>query len=128
MASVTIPAVGEFVDFEEVLTDELNVKKVIIGGELAIDTELTPELVREGLSREIIRYVQAARKNAGLNVDDRISLSFSADGALAEAIDAYKETIAAETLATSLSNDETYEHQETVTIDGDSLSLSLQKA
>ncbi len=128
LASVTIPAVGEFVDFEEVLTDELNVKKVIIGGELAIDTELTPELVREGLSREIIRYVQAARKNAGLNVDDRISLSFSADGALAEAIDAYKETIAAETLATSLSNDETYEHQETVTIDGDSLSLSLQKA
>ncbi len=128
LTSVTIPTAGEFVNFEEVLTDELNVKQVIVGGELAIDTELTPTLVQEGLSREIIRHVQAARKNAGLNVDDRIELSFSASGALAEAIDTFKDSIAVETLATSVSSDKAFSHHETVTIDGESLNLTLQKS
>jgi len=128
LASVTIPTAGEFVNFDDVLLDELNVKQVIVGGELAIDTELTPELLREGVSREIVRYVQAARKNAGLNVDDRILLSLTAEGAIAAAIYEYSDVIAVETLATQMAHNETYTHHEKVTIDGTELAISLQKA
>lgn len=126
LASVTVPSKGEFVDFDEILTEELNVKAVRIGEELAIDTDLTPELIREGISREVIRYVQAARKNAGLNVDDRIILSLHAEGDNALAIDEYANTIAAETLAVELVP--TLEgHSEQVTIDGTQLSITLKK-
>ena len=128
LASVTIPTHGEFVNFEDVLTEELNVKSVIIGGELALDLEITPELKREGYAREIIRYVQAARKNAGLNVDDHIDLSLLTNEAdLTQTIEEFGKGIAAETLAAEITSSE-YAHAETITIEGLSLTLSLQKA
>jgi isoleucyl-tRNA synthetase len=127
LASITVPTLGQFVNFEEVLTDELNVKKVIQGDELALDLEITPELKREGYAREIIRYVQAARKNADLNVDDRIDLSLTTeDEELAQTIAEFDSVIAAETLAGAISTDE-YAHSETLTIEGKTLQLSLQK-
>ncbi|HJM04332.1 MAG TPA: isoleucine--tRNA ligase [Candidatus Saccharimonadaceae bacterium] len=129
LASVTVPSLGEFVKFEDVLIDELNVKKVLVGDELAIDTELTPELKREGYAREVVRFVQAARKNAGLNVDDRISLSLeTTDSELQEAIAEHKELIAAETLAVTITTDGQYENESTATVDGADLLVRLQKA
>lgn len=99
LASVSVPTRGEFVNFEDILTDELNVKEVL-DGELAIDTEITPELRREGLSREIIRHIQAARKAAGLNVDDRIELALStADSEIEAALTTFVKEIAHEVLA-----------------------------
>ncbi|MDB5159892.1 MAG: ileS [Candidatus Saccharibacteria bacterium] len=127
LASVTIPTRGEFVNFEDVLTEELNVKSVIVGGELALDLEITPELKREGYAREIIRYVQAARKNAGLNVDDHIDLAILAtDEDLQRTIDEFGKVIATETLAAEITGNE-YAHAESITIEGLSLELSLQK-
>lgn len=129
LASMTIPTLGEFVDFKDILTEELNVKEVKVGEELAIDTDITPELKREGQAREVIRFVQAARKNAGLNVDDRILLSLSTnEEQLAVALEEHKDTIATETLAETLDSEGTYEHQETVKVEGVELTLSLQKA
>lgn len=129
LASVTVPSLGEFVKFEDVLIDELNVKKVLVGDALAIDTELTPELKREGYAREVVRFVQAARKNAGLNVDDRISLSLeTTDGELQEAIAEHQELIAAETLAVTITTDGQYENESTATVDGAGLVVRLQKA
>ncbi len=126
---MTVPSLGEFVKFEDVLIDELNVKKVLVGDELAIDTELTPELKREGYAREVVRFVQAARKNAGLNVDDRISLSLeTTDSELQEAIAEHKELIAAETLAVTITTDGQYENESTATVDGADLLVRLQKA
>ena len=58
---------------EEIIREEVNVKKVEHGEILALDKTLTEELKREGFVRELIRAVQATRKKAGLNVDDRIS-------------------------------------------------------
>ena len=103
LASVTVPTIGEFVNFEDILTEELNVKKVIQGDELALDFKLTPELKREGLMREIVRHVQSARKNAGLNVDDRIILALmvlpdSNADELEKTIEEYSRIIADETL------------------------------
>jgi isoleucyl-tRNA synthetase len=69
---------------------------------VALDTELTPELIEEGWVRDFVRGVQDARKTAGLQIDDRINLSYSADEGLADAITRNLEYIKSETLATSV--------------------------
>jgi isoleucyl-tRNA synthetase len=69
---------------------------------VALELDITPELRREGLAREIVRVVQDARKAARLDVSDRIVLGLQADGAVREAADAFGDVIAAETLATEL--------------------------
>jgi isoleucyl-tRNA synthetase len=128
LASVTVPSLGEFVDFESILTDELNVKEVKVGKEVAIDEKVTPELKREGMMREVIRHVQAARKNAGLNVDDRIALRLDTDAAeLKKAIDEHKQAIADETLTKEWSNDVTANASE-ANVDDGVLTIYLEKA
>ena len=69
---------------------------------VALELEITPELRLEGLAREIVRVVQDARKAAGLDVSDRIVLGLEAGGDLSEALDAFADVIASETLATEL--------------------------
>ncbi|OYN92675.1 isoleucine--tRNA ligase [Parenemella sanctibonifatiensis] len=72
------------------------------GETVALDLELTPELVRAGLAREVVRLVQETRKNSGFEVSDRISLTWFADGDLAEAVREHADLIADEVLATSM--------------------------
>jgi isoleucyl-tRNA synthetase len=73
------------------------------GETLALDLELTPELRRAGLAREVVRLVQDARKATGLEVTDRIELWWQATGPeLAEAVAAHEEEIAREVLATAV--------------------------
>lgn len=129
LASVTVPSLGEFVNFEEVLKDELNVKAVAVGDDIALDLTVSPELRREGVMREVIRHVQAARKNAGLSVDDRIHLVLSSsDEELQQAIIEHKSTIMAETLALELADRGEPAYTATVQIDGSSLTVGLEKA
>lgn len=128
LASVTVPSLGEFVNFEDILTEELNVKEVKQGNELVLDMTITPELKREGLMREVVRHVQNARKNAGLNVDDRIVLSLvTTDDGLQKAITEYRETIANETLAEEV-GEGSYAYEADMKVDGAPLKISLQKA
>ena len=68
---------------------------------VALDLTLTPELVRAGLAREVVRLVQDLRKSSGLEVSDRISLGWSAEGELAAALEEHAELVAAEVLATA---------------------------
>jgi isoleucyl-tRNA synthetase len=75
---------------------------LLSGGFVVLDTAVTPELAAEGLARDIVRAVQQARKDAGLEVTDRIRLSLSGDEDAVAAFKAHRELIAAETLATSL--------------------------
>ena len=127
LASVTVPNLGKTIEFTPILLDELNVKEVQQGKEVAIDESLTPELKREGLMREVIRHIQAARKNAGLNVDDRISFSLSTDNSeLDAAITEHLETITAETLGTNMINGD-LQHTTEVKVEGASLTISLAK-
>jgi isoleucyl-tRNA synthetase len=129
LASVTVPSLGEFVNFEDILRDELNVKEVKVGKELALDIELTPELKREGHMREVVRFVQNARKTAGLNVDDRISLVLTTDDAeLKRAINEYLDVIKAETLATELQDSGEKSYQTKAKVEGSELTIALQKS
>lgn len=128
LACVTIPSLGEHIDFADILKEELNVKEVKLGQEYNLDLEVTPELKNEGIAREIIRYIQSARKDAGLNVDDRIQLSLITDNKeLIEAIKKYKKIITDETLAEELSDKSEYKYCAEVKIDGIILQISLQK-
>ncbi len=127
LASVSIPAFGKTMSFEDILTEELNVKQVIQGSEVELDLELTPELKREGLMREVIRHVQTARKNAGLQVDDRIILLLETNREeLRKAIEEHTDTIVAETLAEKLSKD-IGGHSEQIKINDLELSIEIKK-
>lgn len=128
LASVTVPTFGTTIDFKDILKDELNVKDVFDGGEVSLDLYVTPELQREGLMREVVRFIQNARKDAGLNIDDRIKLSLSTDDErLTSAIDEHQVEIASETLATNMDAAE-YAYKTTVKIDGVELAISIEKA
>lgn len=129
LASVTVPGLGEHLDFEFILQDELNVKAVKIGKDTAIDGKITPELKREGLMREVVRNIQAARKAAGLQVDDRIQLSLhSQDAELSKAVEEHQETIKLETLAEGeLKTVDDPDYQENVQIDGLTLEIELKR-
>lgn len=72
------------------------------GGFVVLDTEVTPELEAEGLARDLVRAVQQARKDAGLEVSDRIALTISGDAATVAAARTHEALIAQETLATSV--------------------------
>jgi isoleucyl-tRNA synthetase len=78
--------------------------KVINDGSLtlALDPELTPELIEEGLVRDLVRGIQNLRKDKGLDVTDRIELSLSGDEAVRTAAEHYRDHLLSETLATSL--------------------------
>ena len=122
---------GEKLDdfYESIIAEEVNVKEVAHGDFefVTLDKTISPELRREGMAREVIRHVQAARKNAGLNVDDRITLSLhSEDEELEKAILEHKATILAETLAENMT-DESYEYNVDIKVEGAALTLSLEK-
>jgi isoleucyl-tRNA synthetase len=71
-------------------------------GLIALDVTVTPELSAEGTARDVIRVIQQARKDAGLEVSDRITLAVGADGPVADAVRAHAAFVAGETLATDL--------------------------
>ncbi|CAB4862439.1 unannotated protein [freshwater metagenome] len=73
------------------------------GESLALDLELTPDLIRSGLVREVIRAIQEERKNVGLDVSDRIVVEWSGSDELAEAINSAINEISSEVLATKMS-------------------------
>ncbi len=73
------------------------------GGFVVLDTVVTPELAEEGLARDLVRAVQQARRDAGLDVTDRIVLTIGGSAAVLAAAQAHDDLIAKETLATSYS-------------------------
>jgi len=125
----------------EIAAEELNVKEVAFEraaegeGEARIkvelDTEVTPELKAEGQMREIVRHVQKARKDAGLDVDNRITLELTTDDADLQAVlsnQTLTDTIKQETLATTFGGPIESGYQITVKIDDAELSVKLAKA
>jgi isoleucyl-tRNA synthetase len=96
------------------------------GHAVALQLELDEELRREGLAREIVHAVQNARKEAGLEITDRISLGLGGDAELLEAARAHEPYLAGEVLASAVAYD--VGGGSTVTIDGRELQLSVDLA
>jgi isoleucyl-tRNA synthetase len=71
-------------------------------GFVILDTAVTPELAAEGLARDVVRAVQQARRDAGLDVSDRIRLILGGSPAVQEAVRAHRDLVASETLAVDL--------------------------
>jgi isoleucyl-tRNA synthetase len=93
----------------------------------AIVTELSYDLILEGLSREVVRRIQDLRKQADLNVDDRIQLQYNASSRLQEAINRHRQYLEAETLAVDVQHSqkpsgiEVAQHE----FDGETLTIAL---
>ncbi len=105
--TITTPSGAIDAGILEVILDEVNVKTatVVKGAELAVDvdTNLTPELIREGIAREVTRRVNGMRKDAGLTIADRIDLHMdSASDEVKMMFEEHAEAIKADTLASSI--------------------------
>ena len=122
----------------DIAKDELNVKSVEIVTDsesesaqpsVVYDLTITPELKREGLMREIVRHVQSARKQAGLQIDDRIVLSISSDDSeISQAVNAFADVIKSETLAMELNFVINESEKYDAKIEGKLVKISLKKA
>jgi isoleucyl-tRNA synthetase len=100
------------------------------GTEVLLDVRLTEELRREGTARDVVRQVQEQRKSAKLEMEDRIALYLATESEpLRKAIDAHRDYIAGETLATSWAagplNGQA--HRATVQVEGQPLTIELAR-
>ncbi len=110
----------------EILKGEINVKKISEGKKFGIDTDITEELKREGMAREVVRRVQHLRKKAGLTPDEEIKLFYSGDfeDLFVEFEDYFKE----ETLSKTIEKmDKEPEETKKVKIEGKELLLGLKR-
>lgn len=135
-SSIPVAAAGETF---EILPEEVEVRAEAKSGFAvaaedaylaALVTDLTPELVREGLAREFVRRVQDLRKTANLDVADRIKVNVLATPGLKESLEANREYVMAETLAVDLVFGKPASEASTVEdeFDGEKVTLWLRKA
>ena len=120
----------------EVLPEEVEVESVPLPGHSAVEeggllvgvrTEITEELGHEGLARDVVRRIQALRKEAGFEIDDRIETYYSGGAEVEAVFEAEGEYIAVETLSEDLRRGEPPEgaHVGEFDIDGRKLRLGL---
>jgi len=102
------------------------------GMAVGLATDITPDLRREGLAREIVHAIQNARRAAGLRVEERIMLHLDGSGLVREAIDAFSPHICAETLVERLSVGHgapfVGQFREELVLDGEPFALRLERA
>jgi isoleucyl-tRNA synthetase len=120
----------------EILPEEIEVNSVTLPGYSSVEeggllvgvkTEITEELEYEGLARDIVRRIQALRKDAGFRIDDHIETYFSGDATVKAVFDSEGEYIAAETLSETISGEDPPDgtHVREFDIDGLKLKLGL---
>jgi isoleucyl-tRNA synthetase len=100
------------------------------GGEgvVVLDTVVTPQLAAEGLARDVIRAVQQARREAGLDVSDRITLTVQAADDITAAVRTHQEFVAAETLATTVGYGSVADGFEGEAGDGETVRVAVARA
>ena len=109
----------------------LNIKDGVTGAALpdntavvVLDTNMTPELLAEGLANDALRFIQDTRKTIGLDVSDRIVLEYNSDDELSAALEAHRETIMKDALITEM---KTGSGEFDTEIDGHKLSIKITK-
>jgi isoleucyl-tRNA synthetase len=109
--------------------DEDSVTGMLPGdGFVVLDTVVTPELASEGLARDLVRAVQQARRDAGLDVSDRISLTIGGSPVVQDAARTHEALIAGETLATSYVVGDEGDGTEVAVGDGEKATVQVAKA
>ena len=93
-------------------------------GVVVLDIDLTPELEAEGVARDLVRLVQQARRDAGLQVSDRIALRLGVSAAVRTQVEPFADLITEPTLALSLSFEPGPLNAE---LDGDPVSIGVSK-
>lgn len=133
LQSITITGPLELSDeLKDIISEELNVKEVELiisqsDKSIDLDIKLTEALKTEGLSRELIRTIQSARKNAGFNVDDRIHTKIVTESKeVQKALEDFKKQIFNETLTIAELGSEP-EYEEVVKIEGHEVKISLKR-
>jgi isoleucyl-tRNA synthetase len=128
-----VTAGGEVLEFEpeDVLLETVSAEGYACAEEggflVGLDTRMSAELEREGLARELVRTVQDARKQSGLEVSDRISLVISGSAAVEVALEEFREHIMEETLATTWGDPDMPGHRAEHDLDGERWSIILQR-
>jgi isoleucyl-tRNA synthetase len=96
------------------------------GRTVALKTAIDDALREEGIARELVHAIQLARKNAGLRIEDTISLTVSLPAELRPLVDRHAATIKAETLASELVVGEVRgDHHETARLEGHDIGMGL---
>lgn len=103
LQSVTVPVDSLDETYQKVLREELNVKEVLCGDAVAIDTVMTNELKVEGVLRDLVRQTNALRKKARLTINDHIAVSYHSTSALAtqaltSLVDEYAKSVLADSV------------------------------
>ena len=102
---------------------------------VVLDTHLTPELIEEGLVREIISKVQTMRKEAGFEVMDHIAVTYEADAQVCSVFERYKEAIQGDVLAETIrestcdsgAGEDSAEYQKQWNLNGHKVKLGVRK-
>ena len=117
-------------EYLEILKDELNVKEIefneTIKEEVWLDTNLTEELKKEGMARDIIRGIQDARKTENLNPGEKIKLVVSTSEDIKTIINSYLEMIQTPTQVASIMFSED-KQKHNIDIEGQKISVSILK-
>ncbi len=132
---VALQVDGEAIDLapEEVLVQTQPVQGLAVAADklitVGIDATITPELRAEGLAREVVRRIQAMRKEAGFNIEDRITTCYVASGELAQVMEQWAAYIKAETLTTDLvaGQPAAGAYVETQKIDGQEITFGVRR-
>jgi len=130
LSKVSIKAPIDNRELQDIIKDELNVKEVIIDKESAteveLDTQISEELRLEGMAREMVRFIQEMRKEAGYEVDNRIKIWH--DG-LPEVFSAFGELISKETLADGLNEGKSddFDLEKEFEIEGEKLTIRIKR-
>jgi isoleucyl-tRNA synthetase len=98
------------------------------GWAVALDLELDADLRREGVARELVRSLNDLRKEAGLDIADRVRLTVEADGTVADALGVHRDYVMAEVLAVELTVGPVAGDGHTLDIDGQSLRVEISRA
>ena len=117
---------------EDLLIDMAQMEGYVSDGDneitVVLDTKLTPELIEEGFVREIISKVQTMRKEADFQVTDKIILSCSGNGKIETILQDHKEEIQSEVLAVEVKTDETTGYVKDWNINGEDVTLGVERA
>jgi isoleucyl-tRNA synthetase len=98
------------------------------GWAVALDLELDDDLRREGVARELVRSLNDLRKDAGLDIADRVRLTLEADGTVADALVVHRDYVMAEVLAVELTVGPVAGDGHTLDIDGRPVRVAISRA